>query len=383
MIPIRRPAFAVSAFLTIITLSILTACVGGAEIRERKLEDSEISALLSSLTLRQRIGQRFIGWVPGGGFSGEVRNLVEAGEIGGFIIYKWNFDSIDDVRSLTLEMQTAAAISPAGIPLFLAADQEGGRVAAFRFDEFVKLPPAFHLARNLTVEAVEAASYVNAVQLKSIGINMNLAPVLDLYPFPDTSIIGDRSFGPDVGTTAAAGVAFVRGSIRGGVLPVVKHFPGHGLSKVDSHGDLPVIDDKEFAQHLAPFRAAIDSNAPALMPAHLLIPAVDPAYPVTLSKVFIQDILREELGFTGLVVSDGLSMGALSKHYTLEETLARCFQVGIDAILVHSVYSVVELIEMVTTLVEEGAISREAIDEGTFRVLVAKRRASILKPGAP
>jgi len=366
-------------------LSVFGACAGIQRAGEPSPAEPEIARLLSGLDLRQRIGQRFIGWVPREGFAGEAEALAEAGEIGGFIIYPWNYSTIEDVRELTAAMQGAAAKSGTGVPLFIAADQEGGRVAAFRFPELVRLPAPFHLAANLPPEAVEAAAYVNAVQLRSLGVNMNLAPVLDLYPVADETLIGDRAFGADANAVAAAGTAFVRGTIRGGVLPVVKHFPGHGISTVDSHGALPVVrgvDAREFERHLAPFRSAIENGAPAIMPAHILYPDLDPNYPVTLSDIFMRKILREELRFTGLVVSDGLSMGALSRNYSLEETLGRCFQSGIDMILVHSGYSVAGLIDMVVSLVESGAVTESQIDEGLVRVLVAKRNTGVLATGA-
>jgi beta-N-acetylhexosaminidase len=359
----------------------LSCCAGGPEVMQVPDSDESLAMLLSSLTLRQRIGQRFIGWVPRGGISEEIEDLLGAGEIGGFILYRWNYDTIDDVRSLTLKLQSISATSHTGIPLFVAADQEGGRVAAFRFREFVQLPAPFHLALLGDVEAVEAAAYVNARQLRSIGINMNLAPVLDLYPLPDRTIIGDRSFGDDATVSAAMGSAFVRGTLRADVLPVIKHYPGHGLSSVDSHGNLPVIeslDSDELERHVRPFAAAIEAGAPAVMPAHLLFPAIDAEYPVTLSDVFIGGLLRDDLGFEGMVISDGLSMGALAKNYTLEDTIARCFQVGIDAILVHSKYSVQELVGIVEGMVEQGVVTRRQIDEGLLRVLRAKRTAGLL-----
>jgi len=362
----RRASFFIS-----LTMLMLDGCTGLPNPERNSAE------ILSALSLRQKIGQRFIGWIPRSGFDEEVKKLTESGHVGGFIIYKWNFNTIEDIRKLTEDLQSSASI-----PLFLSADQEGGRVAAFRFPEFVQLPAAFHLAKNLPADAVESAAYINAVQLKSIGINMNFAPVLDLYPIPDKTIIGDRSFGGDELKVAVFGQAFVRGTLRGGVLPVIKHFPGHGISTVDSHGKLPVITslkDKEFERHLAPFRELINDEAPAVMPAHIMYPGIDPEYPVTLSEQFIKQLLREELGFTGITISDGLSMGALSKHYSLEDTLIRCFTVGIDIILVHSQYSVAELVETVAGLVESGVISESQIDEGALRVLSAKKRAGLFE----
>lgn len=358
----------------------LFGCAGVPEVAIEEVASPD--QIIGRLSLRQKIGQRFIGWIPRDGVSAEIKELLANGEIGGFIIYPWNVETIEDTRALTVTLQNRALLGAAAIPLFFAADQEGGRVAAFRFPEFVQLPSAFYLAAPGDSETVEAAAFINARQLTSLGINMNLAPVLDLYPEPDRTIIGDRSFGDDPSTVATMGKAFVKGSIRGGVIPVIKHFPGHGLSSVDSHGNLPVIDSlgsNELSRHTEPFSQAIAAGAPAVMPAHLLLPEIDPEYPVTLSSHFIDTLLRQELGFDGLIISDGLAMGALAKHYSIEETIARCFQVGIDVILVHSRYSISELIGIVVDLVDRGVLTEEKIETGTKRVMAAKLEYGILR----
>jgi len=365
--------------LTFLILSIL-GCTSISSVSNK--EDQEILTLIKSLTLRQRIGQRIIGWIPKEGITEEIQSLITSGEMGGFILYPWNYNSLDETIELTTRLQRLARESLPEIPLFLTADQEGGRVAAFRFDEFVQLPSAFHLAERNSEELIRSAAYVNGLQLKSIGINMNLAPVLDLYPQPDKTIIGDRSFGDNEKRTALFGKAYVEGTLKSGVIPVIKHFPGHGLSSVDSHGNLPVIEDLssgELHRHLLPFKEAIDAGAPAVMTAHLLFPEIDKVYPVTLSEPFITDLLRNKLGFKGIIMTDGLAMGALSKNYSLDEIVARCFEVGIDVILVHSQYNLTELIDKIEAMVMDGRISTRQIDEGLFRVLTAKKRAGILK----
>ena len=164
------------------------------------------------------------------------------------------------------------------------------------------------------------------------------------------------------------------------VIPVIKHFPGHGLSAVDSHGKLPAIsslESGELRRHLAPFAEVIEMGVPALMTAHLLFPEIDADYPVTLSKVFIKELLREELGFTGIIITDGLAMGALAKNFSLEDTLVRCFEVGIDVLLIHSRYDVSQLIDSVEEMIDSGRIDPAWIDEGLARVLTAKRNAGI------
>lgn len=339
------------------------------------------NTMIEGMSLRQRIGQRFIGWIPRDGISNENRRLLAAGEIGGFILYPWNYDSLDSAKALTSDLHNLAAGSSHKIPLFLSADQEGGRVAAFRYPELIQLSAAFHIGSYGDPELVEAAAFINGVQLRSIGINMNLAPVLDLYAKPDRTIIGDRSFGADEPMVSSLGRAYIRGMQRTGVIPVIKHFPGHGLSTVDSHGDLPVIDsiDSEVLKiHMEPFAQAIEEGARAVMTAHLLFPSIDSFFPVTLSSIFIQDILRGSYGFDGLIITDGLSMGALSKHYSLDDTLKRCFEVGIDVILIHSRYSVEDLIEKLVAMVASGEILEEQITDGLQRVLREKIQSGLI-----
>ena len=353
---------------------------GAAPETETDVE-SVLEETIAAMSLRQRIGQRFMGWVPRDGISDENRRLLAEGEIGGFILYPWNYDSLESAKVLTSRLQDLAGASSHRIPLFLSADQEGGRVSAFRFSELTQLSAAFYMGLHEDPDFVEAAAYINGVQLRSIGINMNLAPVLDLYPNPDRSIIGDRSFGANEDAVSTLGRAYIRGMIKSGVIPVIKHFPGHGLSDIDSHGDLPVIESIEsevLQKHIKPFADAIEEGARVVMTAHLLFPSIDPDFPVTLSTVFIQEVLRQSYGFNGLIITDGLSMGALSKHYSLDDTLKRCFEVGIDVILVHSRYSVDELIESMVTMVESGEIDENQITDGLARVLREKIQSGII-----
>ncbi|MBT3272423.1 MAG: beta-N-acetylhexosaminidase [Spirochaetales bacterium] len=366
---------------TLILFICLSSCASSPGPPSVPTKEAELARLLSSLTLRQRIGQRIIGWVPRDGLTDEIEELVVSGEIGGFILYPWNYEDISDVQDLTSRLRHLEAERSPEIPLFITADQEGGRVAAFRFDEFIQLPSAYNLGNRNSEDLVRAAAYVNALQLQSIGINMNLAPVLDLYPEPDRTIIGDRSFGDDEEQTARYGYAFMAGTIDAGVVPVLKHFPGHGLSSVDSHGNLPVIqslESGELRRHLMPFIEAIQAGAPAIMTAHLLFPEIDDTYPVTLSKKFISDLLRNELGFDGLIMTDGLAMGALAKKYSLDDTITRCFEVGIDMLLIHSRYDVSGLIDRIEAMVISGAITTGQIDEGLLRVLITKQNAGLL-----
>lgn len=346
--------------------------------------DPLIEELLASLTLRQRIGQRFIARVPGSRVAyGAGRAIVEVAPAG-FIIYPWNFDTAEDLRRLTGSLQRLARSVTPGIGLLLCADQEGGRVATFRFPEFVRVPAA-HTMGELGSAPVEAAAYLTGVQMRALGLNMNLAPVLDVYGTADNSIIGDRSYSGDPATVASIVGPYLRGSSEAGIISVAKHFPGHGITTVDSHSELPVVDvtlDDVRSRDLIPFTAAIDAGIEVIMTAHILFESIDPFYPVTLSRLFLTDLLRGELGFDGVVMSDGLEMGAIRDNYDLTETLIRLFRNDVDLILLFVNYDVVELVDQVEELVRVGELTEDDIDRGVRRVLRLKLNHGLADPGA-
>ena len=346
--------------------------------------DPLIEELLASLTLRQRIGQRFIAHVPGSRVTyGAGRAIVEVAPAG-FIIYPWNFDTAEDLRRLTGSLQRLARSVTPGIDLLLCADQEGGRVSTFRFPEFVRVPSA-HAMGQLGSSPIEAAAYLTGVQMRDLGLNMNLAPVLDVYGVADDSIIGDRSYSGDPATVAGIVEPYLRGSNRAGIISVAKHFPGHGITTVDSHGELPVVDatlDDVRSRDLIPFAAAIDAGIDVIMTAHILFESVDPFYPVTLSRPFLTDLLRGELGFDGVVMSDGMEMGAIRDNYDLTETLIRLFRNDVDLMLLFVSYDVVELVDQVEELVRIGELTEDDIDRGVRRVLRLKIEHGLADPGA-
>ncbi len=329
----------------------------------------------ADLSLEQKIGQRFISWIDGTTISASTRRLIREGFAGGVILYPWNIVDSRQLRQITAELQAVAAQNKPAIRLFVCVDQEGGRVAGVRLSDITRFPAPHYWSRHADTYFVESAAYIVGRELVSLGFNMNFAPVLDLYGTPDGSIIGDRSMGGDPDLVSRYGAAYLKGARRAGIISVIKHFPGHGSSTVDSHGSLPIVehDQKTLAQRdLKPFITAIHSGAEALMTAHLFMPQIDPVYPVTLSKRILGDLLREELGFDGLVISDGVSMRAIADNYSLEETLILLFQAGVDMILVHSRYDALELIEMVVELHRSGAISEHDINRGVERILRIK-----------
>jgi beta-N-acetylhexosaminidase len=342
-----------------------------------------VGRTLRSMTLEQKIGERFVVWVKGVELTDQTRRLIETGSPAGIILYPWNATDREQVRGFTTELQRLACARTPAVGLFIAVDQEGGRVAAFRFPEMARFPAAHYWGRTADPGYVMSAAYVTARELRALGCTMNFAPVLDLYPAADSTIIGDRSLGADPARVAELGIAYLKGSRLGGVIPVIKHFPGHGSSTVDSHGSLPVVDLPEEVlreRDFFPFVQAIDHGAEALMTAHVLFPSIDPEYPVTLSRVFLHDLLRRELGFRGVVISDGMSMGALSRNFTVRDSLLLQLQGGVDLILVHATYDLEQLEAEVMSLVREGRIREKDINAGVRRVLRLKLRYGLLPP---
>ena len=354
-----------------------------SELQRRMAPETEtwrVRKIMSRMTLHQKIGQRFICWIEGTELGTQAGELVRQGAAG-IILYPWNVEDPDQVRQLTATLQRAARAGDPPIGFFVCVDQEGGRVSAFRFRGNTQLAPAFYWGRYEDPRFVTAAAFIAGREIRELGCNMNLAPVLDLYGRADSTIIGDRSLGIDPETVGKLGVAYLQGARQAEVIPVIKHFPGHGSSTVDSHGHLPVVDIPEgelLERDFLPFKTAVQAGAEALMTAHVLYPQIDPEYPATLSTRILRDLLRERFGFQGVIISDGMAMGALAENFTVSDSLKLMIQAGLDLILVHSRYDLVDLKVQMLSLYYRGEITEAQIDEGVERILKLKLRYGLL-----
>jgi beta-N-acetylhexosaminidase len=291
---------------------------------------------------------------------------LAGGQVGGVVLYARNIESPAQVRALCREIRSAAGRG--NPPPLIAVDQEGGRVARFKNPPFTWFPPAracsLFCCRNETVaEAVGAAT---AAELRAVGIDVNFAPVLDVDSNPANPVIGDRAFSEDPRAAAALGIAFAKGSLSRGVLPVGKHFPGHGDTSADSHEELPVVRAGRrtlLGRELLPFRRAAREGIPALMTAHVLYPALDRALPATLSRKILHDLLRNRLRFRGAIISDALEMKAIADRYGIGEAAVLGVAAGCDVVLVCRGENVqAETIDR---------LAREATDRPAFRRAVA------------
>jgi beta-N-acetylhexosaminidase len=287
------------------------------------------------MSLRELCGQLLVVGFAGTHAPHPLLDALRAGERGGVILFKRNIPAA--LVELPQLVATLAEVAPSGAPLLVGVDQEGGRVARIGAPA-LRLPPAARLAAALDADALARVAEHQSRQLRALGFTMNFAPVLDVHTNPANPIIGDRSFGTDAASASRAALAFARGMGRAGLLACGKHFPGHGDTTKDSHLDLPEVPHDRArldAVELAPFRAAAEARLPALMTAHVLFPALD-SVPATLSRRIVHDLLRHELGFDGVVISDDLEMKAIADRYGYGDAAVRAIEAGCDVLLVCS-----------------------------------------------
>jgi len=280
------------------------------------------------------VGQLLVCGFEGTEPSAEILELIREG-LGGVILYGRNCADAAQVLALTNRLQQAARAAGHRQPLLIAIDQEQGRVV--RISEGVTLfPPMGAIARAGDPELVARMAAATGRELLALGVNWNLAPVADVLSAPGCPI-GDRCFGTDPAMVAAMVAAYVRGAAAAGMRSCVKHFPGHGSTGKDSHLTAPLVARSRAeldAGDLVPFRAAIAGGVPAVMTAHISFPALDPEAPASLSPRVIGGLLRGELAFAGVVVSDDLEMAGIALHRSLESAALAALGAGSDLLLV-------------------------------------------------
>ncbi len=329
--------------------------------------------MTKTMTLREKVGQLFMVGFDGIELSPELRSWLQAYKPGGIILFTRNLVDAHQIAHLTNALQELAPSSP----FLMAIDQEGGRVSRLPSD-FTIFPPAATVAGCGSSNFAYQAAAVTAQELRAVGFNMNMAPVLDVNTNPLNPIIGDRAFSADPKRVCTLGNATISGLHDHGVIACGKHFPGHGETTKDSHKELPVVKlPKERLEkiELQPFRSAIAHGLMTMMSAHIHYPALDDTVPATLSYKVMTTLLRDELGFTGLILSDDLEMSAIAEHSSMGEAAVRSIQAGIDLILIcHQQTRQAEAIEAVEQAVTSGDISMNRLEASLSRIDSLKER---------
>ena len=334
--------------------------------------------LISKMTLEEKIGQMFqVGFI-GTKITSEISEMIKDYHIGGIIYFKRNIKSLEQIFNLSNELQILSASKRPGLPLLISTDQEGGMVS--RLVGGTHFPGNMILGATRNVRLAKKDGQAIARQLKAVGINMDFAPVLDINNNPLNLVIGARSFGGDPLLVANLGVAFIKGMQAEGVITCAKHFPGHGDTAIDSHLDLPVIrHGKEHLEkvELYPFKQAIKVGVDSIMTAHIYFPALEPrkGVPATLSYNVLTGLLRRELGFAGLIISDCMEMKAITNSFGTIEGSVMSIEAGSDMILVsHSLDKQKAAIKAVVKAVKEGRITEKRINQSVLRILKLKRK---------
>jgi beta-N-acetylhexosaminidase len=315
--------------------------------------------------LREQVALLLLVAIPGTVPDSTNLALVRQG-VGGMLLFGPNVESADQVRQLIEGLQAEAAI-----PLIVAVDEEPGRIARLAGAGILPATPSARVLGSRSAEQVRAVGRQIGAGLTDLGFTVDLAPVLDVTGAAAAGVIGDRSFGSDPAVVSRAGVAFLEGLREGGVAAVGKHFPGHGETTVDSHADLPVVPASVArlrARALPPFRTAIEHGLRAVMVGHLLVRAIDPERPASLSRAVIGDLLRGELGFDGLVVSDALEMGALTAYGDLPTVVELAIDAGIDLAILSGPTRVTDVIDELERAVEDGRLPASRVRDAFLRV---------------
>jgi len=287
---------------------------------------------ITSFTPEQSAGQRLMVGFDGTEFNPELEFLIDTLKVGGIILFSRNLIDPGQIKNLCLSMQSYARFSGQP-PLLIAIDQEGGRVARLK-DPFTRFPG------NPKMKGPEDAVFfakTTARELLDVGINMNLAPVLDVALQGIDSVMADRAFGHDPGWVSELGTAMIEHLQTEKIMAVAKHFPGIGRTVLDSHFELPDLDiDMDAMQgfDLLPFKAAIDHQVAGIMLSHIRYLKIDPDWPASLSTIIAEDLLRNRMGYDGVVMTDDLDMGAVQKHYDVNTAIRRILLADIDMALI-------------------------------------------------
>lgn len=329
------------------------------------------------MTTEQKIGQHLAVGFAGTTVPESLRQLVRQYKIGNIILFRGNLEREAQAKELC-DALSALVEKETGHPPFITIDQEGGVVTRLP-QEMVNVPGAMALAASGDAENAYLAARLTAAELARIGVNFNLAPVLDINTNPENPAIGVRSYGDLPETVTRFANAAIAGYADTGVLCCGKHFPGHGSTSVDSHLALPVVD-RSFSQlettDFAPFAAAVKAGIPAMMTTHILFPQLETQrVPATMSRKIITGLLKETMGFQGLVLSDGMEMNAIKEEYGTPEGCVRAIAAGVDIVFVcHDPVLMEQSAQAVARAYTEGIFDLAEFERSTQKIIDHKAR---------
>ncbi len=354
----------VNKALVLIAFLILLTVVVSSTVKYVAEKGITPQTILEDMTLEQKVGQLFILGFWGKEPDYYITKMITERNVGGIILLGYNIDDEDQLKKLTSDLQDMSST-----PLFISIDQEGGEVSRIRFEDTYNISQfdirdengAFNLAKQ------------RGQQLREFGINMNFSPVLDNVSNED-SFLYTRAFRGDADNIASLAIAMIEGYREGGIIACIKHFPGYSNESLDAHSALDTIEitKEDLGLYIYPFKEALKSTD-AVMMGHILFPNIDANSPTSVSKYFVNDLLREELKFEGLIITDDMQMKSIYDMYSIKEAAVRAILVGND-ILVYTgdPQEQAEAYSAVLEAVREGVIKEEEIDKKVLKILNLK-----------
>ena len=363
--------------ILLIITTLLTLSLSRCSSKNNQTIDV-IQQKLDNKKKKKKIGQMITIGIDGYSVDDTAKQLITDKKVGGVILFKNNISDSNQLLQLINDIKGINSTNK--IPIFISVDQEGGRVN--RLPSEIKSLPSNEIIGNkndnkLAYDIGKNIGYT----LGSFGFNMDFAPVLDVNSNPNNTVIGDRSFSNDKDKVASLGASEINGFKDSNIISVAKHFPGHGDTATDSHYALPIINktlDELKSVEFVPFKKAIEEKVPAIMVSHILMPQIDANNPASMSKTIITDILRKDLKFDGLIVTDDMTMGAVTNELDITTACINSINAGADLLLVcHGYDNEINVINAIKDAVNNGIISIDTINRSVYKILSLKENYKI------
>ena len=333
---------------------------------------------LSELTLQEKIGQMLIVGIEGKKINDRIKRLILEYKVGGFILYSRNYDNYEEMLNIIKELKQINSVNK--IPLFISIDQEGGRVNRMP-KEFNNIYNAKKIASTKNLELVKKTGDIIGKMLYESGVNMNFAPVLDIQRFSDNHAIGNRCYGDNKEDVCKYGLEIMNQLRKNNIVSVVKHFPGHGLVKEDTHYFLPTINNiKDMEEHVYPFKQAIKNNADAILVGHMLIKDISEILPTTLSRKFVYENIRKKYKYNGLLITDDFKMRSVRYLYGPTFCIENAVKAGYDIVVFrYNEYDENNALKNLSKKINEGKINIGSINRSVNRILKVKEKYGLFE----
>lgn len=359
-----------------------------SEISSQKplTDEDKAEQILADMTLEEKIGQMFFLTFRGGDDTDKLLELddsaikqIESIQPGGVVLFGENIDTVEQIRSFIDTVQTESNLSP-----FISIDQEGGVVQRIKKTSKINatnIPQMFDIGKTGDTDLAKQVGNVIGTELSVFGFNMDFAPDCDVFSNPKNTVIGHRAFSDDPNIVADMSIALSEGIKQSGLIPVCKHFPGHGDTVSDTHIGFAVSNktlDELYETELIPFKTQIENGADMIMVAHISLPEINgDKTPATLSSNIVTDLLRDDLGFGGVAITDSMSMGAITENYSTSDATVMAVKAGIDMILMPN--DPIKAYNSLIEAVKNNEISEERINESVLRILKLKYKYNLFE----